>query len=87
VYLARSAAAALEALRRSNVPFRRAWQPPRLAVWEGPFSDQQRLPQEPGVAAQRRKAQRAWRERRKRASEAAKSVAQRDAAAGGDVAA
>jgi hypothetical protein len=52
VYLARSAAAALEALRRSNVPFRRCWEPPPLAAWEGPFfgpfSDPyQRLPQHP----------------------------------------
>jgi hypothetical protein len=71
-YLARSAAAALEALRRSNVPLLRRWEPP-LAAWEGPFSHCNKpLPQEPGVAARRRQAQRAWRERRKRAREAEK---------------
>jgi hypothetical protein len=78
VYLARSAAAALEALRRSNVPFRRPWEPPQLQPYEGPFSfsdpnsdPNQRLPQHPEVAAQRREAQRAWRERQ-RARKAAK---------------
>jgi hypothetical protein len=86
VYLARSAAAALEALRRSNVPFRRCWEPPPLAAWEGPFSDPyRRLPQHPEVAAQRRAAQRAWRERHKRAREAAKLAAEREAAAGDDI--
>ncbi len=69
VYVARSAAAALEALRQSNVPFRRSWQPPQpLADWEGPFimTDQQRrLPQAPEVAEQRRAQQRAWRERQR----------------------
>jgi hypothetical protein len=89
VYVARSAAAALEALRRSNVPFRRPWQPPRqLADWEGPFDDpHQRLPQHPEVAAQRRAAQRAWRERQKAARETAKLAPERDDAAGGDIAA
>jgi hypothetical protein len=88
VYLARSAAAALEALRRSNVPFRRPWEPPQLQPWEGPFADpHQRLPQHPEVAAQRRAAQRAWRERHKRARKAAKLAAERDDAAGDDIAA
>jgi hypothetical protein len=61
VYLARSTAAALEALRRSNVPFRRPWEPPELQPWEGPFAfadPNQRLPQEPSVRAERRAAQR-----------------------------
>jgi hypothetical protein len=87
VYLARSAAAALEALRRSNVPFRRPWEPPPLEPWEGPFADpNQRLPQEPSVAAERRAAQQRWRQRQ-RARKAAKSAAERDGAAGVDVAA
>jgi hypothetical protein len=87
-YLVKSATAALEALRRSNVPFRRRWEPPPLAAWEGPFSDpHQRLPQHPEVAAQRRAAQRAWRERRKRVREAARLAATSDDAAGDDIAA
>ena len=88
VYLARSAAAALEALRRSNVPFRRRWGPMPLAAWEGPFAvddPRQRLPQHPEVAAQRRAAQRAWRERQ-RARKAAKLAAASDDAAGDDIA-
>jgi hypothetical protein len=68
VYLARTSAAALEALRRSNVPFRRPWEPPELQPWEGPFAfadSDQHLPQEPGVRAERRAAQRRWRERQR----------------------
>jgi hypothetical protein len=69
VYVARSVGAAVEALRRSDVPFRRPWQPPQpLADWEGQFimtDPNQRLPQEPVVAAQRREAQRRWRERQR----------------------
>jgi VRR-NUC domain len=69
-YLARSAEAALAALRLSNVPFRHPWTPPPLEPWEGPFDGAmicsgKRLPQAPEVAAQRRAAQRAWRERRR----------------------
>jgi hypothetical protein len=45
-----------------------------------------RLPQHPRVAAQRRAAQRAWRERQ-RASKAAKLAAKRDDGAGDDIAA
>jgi len=87
-YCVRSATAALVALRLSNVPFRREWKPPELQAWQGPFTDpDKRLPQAPEVAAQRREAQRAWRERRKRAREAAKLAAERDNAAGGDLAA
>jgi hypothetical protein len=69
-YLARSAEAALVALRLSNVPFRHPWTPPPLQRWQGPFTGEmicsgQRLPQAPEVAAQRRAAQRAWRERQR----------------------
>jgi hypothetical protein len=83
VYLARSAAAALEALRRSNVPFRRPWEPPELQPWEGPFAfadPNQRLPQEPSVRAERRAAQRRWRERQ-RARRAAMAAAMSETAA------
>jgi hypothetical protein len=86
-YLVRSAPAALEALRRSNVPFRRRWQTPQLADWMGPFIDPfRRLPQHPQIAAQRRASQRAWRERQ-RARKAAKLAAERDDAAGDNIAA
>jgi len=69
-YLARSAEAALVALRLSNVPFRHPWTPPPLEPWHGPFTGAmicsgQRLPQAPEVAAQRKAAQRAWRERQR----------------------
>ena len=86
-YLVRSARAALEALSRSNVPFRRCWKPPPLADWEEPFiTPLRRLPQHPHVAAQRRATQRAWRERQ-RARKAAKLAAERDDAGGDDIAA
>jgi len=68
VYVARTVAAAIEALRRSGVPFRRPWDPPPLQPWEGPFvvtDPKQRLPQEPRVAAQRREDQRRWRQRQR----------------------
>jgi hypothetical protein len=69
VYVARSAAAAMEALRRSNVPFRRSWQPPQpLAEWEGPFlmtDPHRRLPQHPEVRAEQAATLRRWRLRRK----------------------
>ena len=89
--MARSAEAALVALRLSNVPFRHPWTPPPLEPWEGPFTGAmicsgKRLPQAPEVAAQRRAAQRAWRERQ-RARKAAKLAAERGDAAGGDIAA
>ena len=69
-YLARTAEAALAALRRSNVPFRQPWTPPPLEPWEGPFTGAmicsgQRLPQAPEVSAQRRAAQRRWRARQR----------------------
>jgi hypothetical protein len=78
----------MTALYRSGVAFRRPWEPRQLEAWEGPFADpNQRLPQAPSVAARRRGAQRAWRERRRRACKAAKSAAERDDAAGADIAA
>lgn len=82
-YLARSAEAALVALCLSNVPFRHPWTPPPLEPWEGPFTgamicSRQRLPQAPEVAAQRRAAQRAWRERQR---QRVRDAAQRAAAA------
>jgi len=69
-WMARSANAAMTAIRAEGVKFRRRWDPPRLAAWEGPWRDpHQRLPQEPRVAAQRRADQRRWnlryRERKK----------------------
>jgi hypothetical protein len=82
-YLARSAEAALVALGL-HVPFRGRWEPPPLEPWEGPFTGAmicsgQRLPQAPEVAAQRRAAQRAWRERQ-RARKAAELAVAREAA-------
>jgi hypothetical protein len=63
-WMARSARAALTALHRSGVVFRRPWEPPQLEPWEGPFADpMERLPQAPEVAAERRAVQRRWRER------------------------
>jgi hypothetical protein len=86
-WLARSARAALMALHLSGVVFRRKWKPPRLKPWEGPFSDPaQRLPQAPDVAARRLAARRRWR-LRARAQEEAKLAAERDNAAGSDIAA
>jgi hypothetical protein len=61
-WMARSARAALMALRLSGVVFRRKWEPPLLKSWEGPFADPtQRLPQEPRVAAERAVARKRWR--------------------------
>jgi hypothetical protein len=88
-YLARSALAALTALHRSGVAFCRPWKPPLLQAWEGPFTFtnlNERLPQHPQVSVERREAQRAWRERQ-RARKAAQLAAERDDAAGGDIAA
>jgi hypothetical protein len=86
-YLARTARAAMAALVCAGIVLRRKWKPRRLRDWEGPFATTQRLPQEPTVAAQRRAAQRAWRERHKRARATAKLAAGRDDAAGSDIAA
>jgi hypothetical protein len=92
-YCVRSATAALVALRLSNVPFRREWKPQelqawlgRLQAWQGPFTDPDRLPQAPQLAARRRAAQRRWRDRQ-RAREVAKLAADRADAAGADTAA
>jgi hypothetical protein len=76
-WMARSARAALMALRRSGVPFRYEWEPPRLERWEGPFTDPtQRLPQHPEVAAERATAAKRRRER-KREREAALAAERR----------
>jgi hypothetical protein len=77
------------ALRLSGVIFKRRWEPPRLQPWEGPFSNlSRRLPQEPGVAAERREEKRRYQLRRAmRASKAAKLAAERDDAVGADIAA
>ena len=65
-WMARTANAAMMALHLSGVPFLKPWEPPPIEPWEGPFADpNKRLPQEPTVAAQRREATRAWRERQR----------------------
>jgi hypothetical protein len=85
-WLARSARAALMALHLSGVVFRRRWKPPRLKPWEGPFADPtQRLPQAPDVAARRRAARQRWRSRRR--ARRPIETAERDEAAGDDIAA
>ena len=63
-YMARSARAAMTALYRSGVAFRRQWVPPQLKPWEGPFDDpHQRLPQHPEIKLYRRAAQKRYRQR------------------------
>jgi len=81
-WMARSARAALMALHRSGVPFRRKWKPPRLEEWEGPFSDPtQRLPQHPLVTIEWREEKRRCRLRKQiREREAARLAAERDGA-------
>ena len=66
-WMARSVNAAMTALRRSGVPFRRKWTPPlRLQAWEGPFTGEEKhLPQHPAVAAKQREFARRWRERKR----------------------
>jgi hypothetical protein len=65
-WMARSARAALTALYRMGVPFRRPRRPPVLQPWEGPFTrDEARLPQHPKVACERREFNRRWREARR----------------------
>jgi hypothetical protein len=81
-WVVRSAYAALVALQRSGVVFRREWQPPQLEPWEGPFADTKRLPVPPDVAAERRAASQRRRERQR-----AKLAAARDDAEGADIAA
>ena len=63
-WMARSARAALAALHRSGVPFRRQWTAPELEPWEGPFDDVKRVPRHPAVAARHREYARRWRERK-----------------------
>ena len=81
-WMARSARAAMTALHRSGVPFRRKWKPPRLEEWEGPFSDPtHRLPQHPLVTIEWREEKRRYRLRKRiRAREAARLAAARDGA-------
>ena len=86
-WMARSAGAAMMALYLSGVVFRRPWEPPQFEPWEGPFADpNQRLPQAPEVAAQRRAARRRAVERT-RARDGAASAAERGDAKGDDIAA
>jgi hypothetical protein len=85
-WMVRSARAPLMALHLEGVIFRRKWQPAQLKPWEGPFADPtQRLPQEPRVAAERAAARKRWRKRQR--AQVAKQLAERDAAAGADIAA
>jgi hypothetical protein len=65
-FMARSTAAALAALERAGVPFRRLWVAPQLRPWEGPFTgEESRLPQHPAVAARARELRRQCLERRR----------------------
>ena len=88
-WMARSAPAAMMALRLEGVIFRRKWKPPQLKPWEGPFADPtQRLPQAPEVAAERAAARKRGRLRQaNHAQEAGKLAAERDDTAGSDIAA
>jgi hypothetical protein len=88
-WMARSARAALTAVHLSGVPFRRKWKPLNLKAWEGPFADPtRRLPQHPVVAAERREEKQRYRLRKElREREAAQLAAERDDAAGADIAA
>ena len=85
--MVRTARAALVALVRCGVRFRRAWEPPELEDWEQPVADPtQRMIWHPEVQRQWREDKERWRERQ-RARKAAKLAAERDDAAGGDIAA
>ena len=90
-YMARTAVAALAALKRERVSFSKTWMPPALEEWAGPFDfddPTRRLPQHPLVAAERREEKRRYRLRKEaREREAAKLAAERDDAAGDDIAA
>jgi hypothetical protein len=81
-YLARSAAAALQALHLAGVVFRRPWQEPRLQPWEGPFADPHRLPQAPEAAARRRIASQKSRQRQRARCEAERAALAASAPAG-----
>jgi len=75
-FMARSANAAMMALYRSGVAFRRPWQPPPLEAWEGPFADpNRRLPQAPDVAERKRAYRRRYRERQRAARRAPSDMA------------
>jgi hypothetical protein len=70
----RSPQAALTALQRSGVEFRRPWSSRALRAWEGPFAGEE-APEHPAVVARRRAYARRWRERnRARALEEAASA-------------
>jgi hypothetical protein len=88
-YMARTAVAALAALKRERVPFRKPWTPPEIEDWAGPFSDiSRKLPAHPAVSEERREEKRRYRLRRAmRARKATKLAAERDDAAGDDIAA
>jgi hypothetical protein len=75
-FMARSPRAALAAMARAGLPFRRPLRPVHLRPWEGPFTGaERRLPQHPEVRARQREACRRWRERKRaRALEAAARV-------------
>ena len=65
-WMARSARAAMMALRAEGVRFNRPWTLRRLERWEGPFRDpHQRLPGHPEITAKRRDEGRRWRERKR----------------------
>ena len=93
----RSPNAVMFALRELGVRFNmiahgdgtiECWQQPELAPWEVPRRNPaEPRPSAPEVATQRRAAQQRWRERQKAARETAKLAAERDDAAGGDIAA
>jgi hypothetical protein len=71
-WLARSSRAALVGLHRAGVPFRRRWKPPKLQIWEGPFSSLTPPPPlAPEVVAERRAAKQRWRaqQRERRAAQ------------------
>jgi hypothetical protein len=65
-WMARSARAAMTALRRSGVKFQSPWSPPAdLQPWEGPFTgEEKKLPRHPAVRERQREVMRRWRERR-----------------------
>ena len=76
------------ALHLEGVIFRRKWKPPKLQAWEGPFPDPtQRLPQHPVVAAERAAARKRWRLRQANRARETAIAAERDDAAGADIAA
>jgi hypothetical protein len=76
--MARSVNAALQVLHLHGIPFARAWAPPKLAPWEGPFFDLTRNPVHPKVRAERREAKKLYLLRKQlRAREAAKLAQQR----------